>query len=258
MDRFLSRIYHENVAIITGASRGTGRELALQLADQGAWLVLAARDGARLEEVAGQCLKRGENQGCRAIAAPTDISQEAQCERLMERAFSAYSRIDTLINNAAIIPGGWFAELQDLKPFETMMRVNYLGSVFCTHTALPYLLKSHGRLAAVCSMAGKMGIPLYSGYAASKHAMAGFFDSLRIELLNTGVSITVVYPATISKGPGESGMPIGAVARHILEAVAARKDESVLDLQGKIGLWMKLIAPRLLDRIALNAIKKMN
>ncbi|MGE5221617.1 MAG: SDR family oxidoreductase [Omnitrophica WOR_2 bacterium] len=256
MDRSQNRIYHEQVVIITGASRGLGREMACQLAGQGAWLVLAARDSSRLEEVAGECLKRGENLGCRVIAIPTDISEEAQCERLIEQALAAYNRIDILINNAATMPEGWFRDTEDLAPFETMLRVNYLGSVYCTRTALPSLLKNRGRVAAVCSLAGRMGIPRYSGYAASKHAMAGFFDSLRIELSNSGVSVTVIYPGTISKGPAEAGMPVGEVARRALKAIAARKDESVLDLQGKLGLWMKLAAPGLLDRITLNAMKK--
>jgi len=264
----------ENVVILTGASRGIGRALALLLAQQGAWLALAARDRANLEDVAQSCRQRGQAAGAKALALPTDVSDQDQCRRLVERTVEAYGRVDTLVNNAGITMWSRFDEMQSLQPLERIMQVNYLGCVYCTHAALPYLKQSQGRIVAVASLAGKAGVPLRSGYAASKHAMVGFFDSLRIELAPYGVSVTVILPdfvatETRQRAFGPDGEPLGKSpvqesqvmtaeesARRILEAMAVRQREQVQSLRGKLGQWVKLIAPGLVDRIARNAIQR--
>ena len=262
--------FHENVVVLTGASDGIGREMALQLADQGAWLALAARDAARLEAVAAECIARGG----RAVAVPTDVGDEAQCRALIERTVAEFGRVDTLVNNAGISMWARFDEVTDLAPFERMMRVNYLGSVYCTHHALPHLKRSRGRIVGVSSLTGKAGVPTRSGYAATKHAMTGFFDSLRIELEDSGVTVTMVYPGFVStsireRAFGPDGRPIGTspvreqsvmtppeCARQIIAAAAARRRELIMTLRGKVGAWLKLVAPGLVDRIARNAIAK--
>ncbi len=190
----MAETFKDNVVIITGASSGIGREVALQLAAQGAKLSLAARDIERLEQVAAECRQRG----AQALAVKTDVSIEAECRALIDRTVSEYGRIDTLINNAGISTWSPFDQLQDLGVLDQLMRVNYLGAAYCTFYALPYLKKSRGRLVAVSSLAGRNGIPARSAYAASKHAMTGFFDSLRIELADTGVSVTVIYPSFVT------------------------------------------------------------
>jgi short-subunit dehydrogenase len=154
------------------------------------------------------------------------------------------------------------------------MKVNYLGSVYCTFAALPYLKQSKGRIVAVSSLAGKAGIPTRSGYAASKHAMGGFFDSLRIEVAPYGISVTLICPdfvatQTRQRAFGPDGKPLGTspvqeskvmtadeCARLIVNAAGKRKREEVMGLRGKIGLWVKLIAPGLIDQIALRAIER--
>lgn len=264
--------FREQVVIITGASAGIGHELALQLADQGAWLALAARDRERLEEVARGCVARGG----RALVVPTDVGEEAQCRALVARAVAEYGRLDVLINNAGLSMWAQFEELTDLAPFEQMMRVNYFGSVYCTHAALPHLRRTRGRLVAVSSLTGKTGVPTRSGYAATKHAMAGFFDSIRIELADSGVSVTVVYPGFVAteireRAFGADGRPLGKgnspvqeqavmsapeCARQIIQAAAARRRELVMTRRGRLGMWLKLIAPGLVDRTALKAIQE--
>lgn len=208
--------FSENVVIITGASAGIGRELSLQLADQGAWLSLAARDAEKLEDVAAQCRVRGSG---KALAVPTDVAEKAQCKNLIEKTAAEYDRIDTLVNNAGITMWARFDELEDLAMLEKIMQVNYFGSVYCTHYALPFLKKSKGRLVGVSSLAGKTGVPTRSGYAASKHAMAGFFDTLRIELADHGVSVTMIYPGFVAtevrkRAAGADGRPLGESPVH--------------------------------------------
>jgi len=263
-------VFKDNVVIITGASSGIGRAVALQLADQGAWLSLAARDADRLEATANECRQRGG----RAIAVKTDVSVEADCKNLIERTAAEYGRIDTLINNAGISMWTRLVELKDLSILDRIMRVNYLGAAYCTFYALPYLKQTRGRLGAVSSLAGKNGVPTRSGYAASKHAMAGFFDTLRIELAETGVSVTVIYPGFVTSAIRERAfgadgqqlkkspvreaevMTAEECARIMISAIARRKREEVMTLRGKLGQWVKLIAPGLVDRMAKAAIEQ--
>lgn len=264
--------FRDNVVVVTGASSGIGAELARQLADQGAWLSLAARDAGRLEEVAAECTERGG----RALVVPTDVGEEAQCAALVERTVEEYGRLDTLVNNAGLSMWAYFEEITDLSIFETLMRVNYLGSVYCTHHALPHLKRARGRIVGVSSLTGKTGVPTRSAYAATKHAMVGFFDSLRIELMETGVTVTMVYPGFVSteireRAFGPDGAPLGAgnspvresevmapeeCARLIVEGAAKRKREVVMTGRAKVGQWLKLVAPGVVDRIARDAILK--
>lgn len=262
--------FQDNVVVLTGASRGIGRELALQLADQGARLALSARDAAALEEVAEACRRRGGE----AVAIPADVAEEPQCAALIARSVEAFGRIDTLINNAGISMWALFEQITDLSIFERIMTVNYLGSVWCTWHALPHLKKTRGRIVAVSSMTGKTGVPTRSGYAASKHAMMGFFDTLRIELAESGITVTIACPdfvateirerafgpdgRSLEKSPVQEGkvMTAETCARLILEGAARRERELILSGRGKVGLWLKLLAPSLIDRIAKRAIEE--
>jgi short-subunit dehydrogenase len=261
-------IFKDKVVVITGASSGIGRELAYQLAEQGAWLSLAARNEERLSAVAGECQVRGG----RAIAIVTDVGEQAQCSELIQRTVDQYDRIDMLVNNAGMTMWANFEDVSDISFFEQMMRVNYLGSVYCTHYALPFLKKTKGQIIGISSLAGRNGIPKRSGYAASKHAMVGFFDTLRIEIAEYGVSVTMIYPdfvatETRKRALGADGKPIGKspvresevmpaekCAQLIIQAAAARKRELIMTWRGKVGLWIKLIAPGIVDRVAQKAI----
>ncbi len=265
-----SAVFHENVVVVTGASRGIGRELALRLADQGAWLALGARDVEKLEEVAEMCRLHGG----RAITVKTDVAKQADCKNLIERTVEAYGRIDTLVNNAGISMWALFDQVEDLSVFDKIMQVNYLGSVYCTHYALPHLKETRGRLVAVSSLTGKAGVPTRSGYAASKHAMVGFFDTLRIELMGTGVTVTISYPDFVATdirkfALGTDGEPImdspvqedkimtvETSVDYLLKAMEKRKREDIQTPRGRVGQWIKLVAPGLIDKIAQRAISK--
>ena len=256
--------FREKVAIITGASYGIGQALALQLAQKGAWLVLGARNVERLTEVSKQCAQLGG----RAIAIPTDVGIKSQCKNLIEGTVAEYGRVDTLINNAGFGVASRFDEMQDLTLFEQVMQVNFFGSVYCTHYALPHLKATKGRLVGVSSLRGKFPSATADGYGASKHAMAGLFDSLRVELADSGVSVTMIYPGWVSTGISsralkldgdptgqisvheKDAMPVETCARLIIQAAEKRKREVVMTLQGKFGLWLRLIAPGVVEQIA--------
>jgi NAD(P)-dependent dehydrogenase (short-subunit alcohol dehydrogenase family) len=262
-------VFQNKVVIITGASSGIGRELAHQLADQGALLVLAARNVERLEAAKTECLAHGG----KAIVLPTDVGIAAQCAHMVQGTMEEFGRIDALVNNAGITMWGSFDAVNDLGIFEQIMRTNYLGSLYCTHYALPFLKQTKGLIVGVSSLAGKAGIPTRSGYAASKHAMTGFFDSLRIELEPFGVGVTMIYPGFVAsdvraRALGPDGKPLvtspvreGEVmmvetcARLMVSAMTRRKREVVMTLRGKLGQWLKLIAPGVVDRVASQAIK---
>ena len=256
--------------LITGASEGIGRSLAIKLAEKGANLALAARNQDALAETANACI----HSGGKAIFIPTDVTKPEACQNLIEQAIKTFGAIDGLVNNAGISMFAKFEEVTDLSIFDRIMQVNYLGAVYCTHYALPYLKQSKGLLVAISSLTGKYGIPTRSGYAASKYAMQGFFDCLRIELRGTGVNVLVVFPgfvatdirhkllgtdgkiikATLSNEQ-ENMMSVSECAEQIVKAMEKRKRELIMTRRGRFGIWLKLIAPDLLDRIAEKAIK---
>jgi short-subunit dehydrogenase len=252
--------------IVTGASLGIGRHMALQLAPQGARLALAARGEEELARVASLC----REQGGEAVAIPTDVSDEGQCKALIERTVGEYGRIDALINNAGLGMHARFDELPSLSLMEAVMRVNFWGSVYCTHYALSHLRATKGRLVVVVSGGGKFPTPGSCGYGASKHALVGLFDTLRIELQGTGVSVTAAYPDWVATGissraPRADGKPAGEVSAHEIGAMspevcarlilraAARRRREVISAKLRLGLLMAPIAPGLIDGIAARA-----
>ena len=257
-------VFSQQTIIVTGASSGIGRALCLALAPQRPKLVLAARNVPRLEEVAVQCRQLGAE----TLVVPTDVSSEDDCRRLVEAAVDRFGRLDVLVNNAGVGTWSRFEDTRDLSIFEQSMKVNFLGSVYSSYYALPHLKKSRGRLVAISSVAGLTGVPMYTAYAATKHAMFGFFDSLRIELLDTGVTVTVVAPDFVAseihgRALGPDGQPLGqsprheerymtadACARRIVRAMERRQRVAVLSLRGRLAGIGKRFFPALLDRLA--------
>ena len=260
--------------VITGASDGIGAEMARQLAQRhgaAVALVLAARNEAALNAVAAQC----RASGAAALVVPTDVSEPAQCRALISTAAQAFGQIDALINNAGMSAQALFEDVKtdDLGWYEDLMRINLWGSVWCTHAALPYLKQSRGSLVAVSSLAGLVGVPGRTAYSASKFAMTGFFEALRAELKTAGVSVTTAYPGVVAtqirhRGFNAAGAPAGAsglkeddamsvetCARLILDGMDKRAREVVMTPKGKLGRWLKLLAPGAVESMALAALK---
>ncbi len=257
-----------NVIIITGASTGIGEELAYQLADLGAQLVLTSRRISELERVAVGVRQRG----AKVVVVSADVAIADDCKKIIDAAIAEFGRIDTLINNAGMTMWAKFADIKDVAMLERIMQVNYMGAVYCTHFALPHLQASKGRIVGIASLTGLVGVPTRTGYAASKHAMRGFFDSLRIELEESGVTVTMVYPGFVATGirenaTGADGKPAlvdpikqanvmraDECARQIVRAVDARQRELVMTWRARLGLWIKLFAPTLVDRLSKRAV----
>jgi short-subunit dehydrogenase len=256
--------------IVTGASSGIGRALCLELAVRKARLALAARDTAKLDEVTQLCRSRGAE----ALPVRTDVSSEEDCRNLVERTVEAFGGIDVLVNNAGRTMWARLDEMKDLSLYLRLMQVNYMGCVYPTYYALPHLKAARGRIVVVSSLAGLTGVPTRTGYAATKHALFGFFDSLRIELMGSGVSVTMVAPDFVvseihRRAIGPDGQPLGqspiqehrimtaeACARMIVDAMEKRKRLVVGSMRARIGRFARLVAPVSVDRIAARAVRR--
>lgn len=260
----------QRTIVITGASDGIGAELARQLAAERARLVLAARTREALERVAAQCRERGAE----AIATVTDVAVEDDCRRLIERAVAGFGGVDVLIANAGISMHARFDEIEDMTTFERLFRINALGTVWCVRHAYPHLKRSRGQVVGVSSLAGRTGVPGRTTYCTSKFAQTGFLEAFRIEAEEHGIAVTIAYPGVVAtelrrrgwNGRGEpagvsglaeeGAMPVDECARRIIADMKARRREVVMTPRAKLGLWLKLIAPSLVDRMARAALAR--
>jgi len=263
------------IYVITGASDGIGAEMARQLAaahGTQAGIVLAARNREKLEAVAHQC----RASGAQTLVTVTNVADEAQCRALIEAAIAQFGRIDALVNNAGVSAQALFSEVkaEDLHWYEKLMKVNLWGAVWCTHAALPHLTASKGSIVAVSSLAGLVGVPGRTAYSATKFAMTGFFEALRAELKGAGVSVTTAFPGVVAtrirhRGYNAKGEPAGSsglkeddamgveeCARLILQGLDGRRREVVMTARGKLGRFAKLLAPGMVEDMALAALKE--
>ncbi|SDM31926.1 SDR family oxidoreductase [Pedobacter antarcticus] len=256
--------------IITGASSGIGYACALELASRGANLVLGARNFAALSEF---CTALEKDYGIRALPVQTDVSREEDCEKLVARAVAALGKVDVLINNAGLSMRALFNDL-DLSVLKNLMDVNFWGTVYCTKYALPEILKTGGSIVGVSSIAGYRGLPGRTGYSASKFAMNGFMESLRTELLHSGVHVMVACPgftasnirstalAADGSSHGETSMDEGKmmsaqeVAVRIIDGIGDRKRTLVMTAQGNLTVWLNKLLPGLADKLVFNHFTK--
>jgi NAD(P)-dependent dehydrogenase (short-subunit alcohol dehydrogenase family) len=187
----------EKVALITGGSSGIGRATALRLAGHGAHLVVAARNTAALDDVVHEIEKTGaQGRGSRALAVTADVTRAEDCRQAVEATVAQFGRLDILLCSAGLSMRTYF-ENSDLAAMEQVVRVNFLGTLYATHFALPHVKKSRGSLVAMSSLTGLRGIPSYALYGATKYAVQGLYDSLRLELGRDGVHVGVVSPGFV-------------------------------------------------------------
>lgn len=257
------------VVIITGASSGIGKACALIFARTGAQIVLAARNLKKLSLVCEELKEQGFN----AFVVQADVSKEEDCQRLISETVTKFKVIDVLINNAGISMRATL-EQAEVSVIRQLMEINFFGTVYCTKYALPYLLKSKGSIVGVSSIAGYKGLPGRTGYSASKFAMHGFLEALRLENLQKELHVLIACPGFTAsnirnsalgsdgKIQGESPrdeqkmMQPEEVAEFILTAVLKRQNSLTLTMNGKLTVWLNKFFPKLVDRLVYNHMRK--
>ncbi|HEU4951355.1 MAG TPA: SDR family oxidoreductase [Holophagaceae bacterium] len=257
--------------LITGASEGIGRALALALAARGARLTLVAREGARLASLAEAVRAKGGE----ALVHAADVTAPGSAEAMVAAAVEAYGGLDAAVLNAGASMWTSFESLADPeRAARDLMELNYFACLRQARAALPHLKASKGLLVPVASVAGYAGIPMRTVYAASKHAVVGFFESLRVELRGSGVDITIVAPDFVvtelhARALGPDGRPLGsgrldprrvmtaeACAELMVRAMARRRRLLLTSARSRLGRWLQLLAPGLVDRIAARAVAR--
>jgi short-subunit dehydrogenase len=245
--------------ILTGASSGIGRALALRLADARARLVLASRAADRLEELAATIRQRGGE----AIPVPTDVADPAQRTHLIDETVRSLGGLDILINNAGVGATGYFADASEER-LRRIFEVNFFAATELTRLAIPHL--RNGRepmIVNVSSIIGRRGIPGNSEYCASKFAVCGWSESLRTELAGQGVHVLLVCPGRIEtefhqnlienrltfRWQKHRQMTADRCAELMLKAMRRRQNELVITAEGKLLLWANRLFPRIVDAL---------
>ena len=257
------------VVIVTGASSGIGEACAWYFAKKGSKVVLAARNSRKLEEINVKMTEKGFT----SLVVQADVSIEDDCKRLVDETLKAFKGIDVLVNNAGISMRAVLEEV-DLSVIKKVMDVNFYGTVFCTKYALPFLLESKGSVVGVSSIAGYKGLPGRTAYSASKFAMQGFLESLRIENLEKNLHVLIACPGftasnirntALSKDGGvqsesprdeRSMMSAEEVAEKIYLSVIKRQNSLVMTINGKLTVFLNKLLPSLVDRLVFNHLKK--
>jgi short-subunit dehydrogenase len=261
--------FKDKIVIVTGASSGIGEAIARQFSAHGSKVILAARSEDKLKKIVAEI--QSLNQVASYVV--TDVAREDDCKRLIEFTVKEYGAIDILINNAGLSMRARFQEVE-IFVLKRLMEVNFWGTVYCTKYALPYLIKNRGTLVGVSSVAGFHGLPGRTGYSASKFAMHGFLETIRIENLRTGLHVMILAPGFTSseirkhaltatgKEQGESPlnekklMSSEYVAKRLLRAIRWKKRNKLLTWDGRLTALFQRILPEFVDWVYYKEMSK--
>lgn len=265
----MSNLFREKVVIVTGASSGIGEAIAKEFAKNGSKVVLAARSEENLSRIADEIKRAGHE----AFYVVTDVSLEDDCRNLIEKTVEKYGTVNILVNNAGISMRALFDDV-DLNVLHRLMDINFWGTVYCTRYALPYLVANKGSLIGVSSVAGFHGLPGRTGYSASKFAMHGFLETVRIENLKKGLHVMIIAPgftateirkhALNADGSEQGKSPLNEgtldtpeyVAKWVLKGIRKKKRNKILPLTGKLTALFQRIVPEFVDRAYYNEFAK--
>ena len=252
--------YQNKVVWLTGASSGIGKATALELSEQGAAVIISSRNTANLEAVRQQCKHPDK-----VKILEFDLANYENLAQLIQEAISLFGTIDILINNGGISQRSLAVDT-GIVIDERIFKTNYFGTVALTKALLPYFIaRKQGQIAVVTSVVGKLGTPLRSSYAASKHALHGFFDSLRAEIHNQNIAITLVCPGYVKTNVSmnaltadgspqnsmdqktEQGLAPEYFAKKMLKAIKYKRQEVVIGgFLEKLSVYMKRFFPKVL------------
>ncbi|MBO3699148.1 SDR family oxidoreductase [Roseivirga sp. E12] len=259
----------DKVVIITGASSGIGKALALEFGKLGAKVVITGRNEERLKEVS----KALDALNTPNLCLKLDVAKESDNESLVNQTLEAFGKIDILINNAGISMRALLEEIE-MDVFRKVMEINFNGTLYATKCCLPHILKTKGSIVGISSINGYRGTPARTAYTASKYAMNGFFESLRTEVMHRGVHVLVACPGftgtnirnaaltadgtSQGESPRDEGKMMTAeeVAQGIIKAIRKRKRDIVFTTQGKLAVFLNKWMPGRMDKIVFNVFAK--
>jgi short-subunit dehydrogenase len=255
------KFFENKVIIVTGASSGIGLATAKLFVSLNAKVVMAARSLDKLEAIKAE-MPKPDN----VLCVKTDVSVEEDCKNLIQQTVEHFGGIDILINNAGISMRAMFRDL-DLDVIRRLMDTNFWGTVYCTKYALPYVLERKGSIVGVISTAGHIGLPGRTGYSASKFAIRGFLNTLRVEHRYDGLHVMVFAPgftasnirnvALLADGspqgmtPRDENKMMSAekVARRMAFGLRYRKNEMILTPIGKMTKFFNFVLPKFVERV---------
>jgi short-subunit dehydrogenase len=258
--------FEGKVVVVTGASMGIGRALALEFARARAHVVVAARSQDKLAEVAREI----EGLGGKALVIETDVELREELARMVELTLKEFGRLDVLVNNAGHGVSSFLDELPQAE-LERVFRVNVHAPVYATQFALPHLQRVGGQVINVGSVIGRRAVPVLGAYCMTKSALAAFSEALRAEMARFDVHVLHVEPGLTATGFGDHRVVVGdhprsyrqrfvmsaeTAARRILDAAARRRDRIVLTLSGKVLILANTVAPFLVNRLLASSTRK--
>ena len=261
--------FKDKVFIVTGASSGIGKAIAIEAAKQGANVVLAARNTENLVAVAEVIKGFGQD----ALPVKTDVSKKEDAKNLIDKALEKFGKIDVLVNNAGISMRAMFDDM-DISVFEKVMNINFMGTVYCTRYAIKHILKQKGSIVGVSSISGLSPLPARTAYVASKYAMFGFLTTLRVENMRRGLHVLIAHPgftesnirkrALLADGreqgqtprKEEKMMTAEEVAIKILKGIRKRKKVIVMTAIGKATVFFNKWWPSLTHKEIYKTIAK--
>ncbi len=263
------KYFKGKVFIVTGASSGIGKAVAVEAAKKGADVVIAARNIERLNEVENVI----KGFGVDALAVQTDVSKKEDAENLINKTIEKFGKIDVLVNNAGVSMRAMFDDLQ-IDVFEKVMNINFMGAVYCTRYAIPHILKQKGSIVGVSSVSGFTPLPARTAYCASKYAMFGFLTTLRLENIMRGLHVMITHPgftesnirkhALLADGSEQGKTPrhedkmmtAEEVAIKIIKGIRKRKRVQIMTLMGKTSWILEKIWPKLTHKLLYKGIAK--